>query len=262
MVNLTVIGLTLQGEEGAPMLLLHPRGTDSILSLPVGPMEAFAVASALHGGGHAEAAGKTPGAGGPAQPPLAYDFFLECIMALDGKLTAVDVTRMERGVFHARATLLGKRGQVRVPCRPADGIALALRCGAALRADPSVLVQARPLAAVLAALPAHIRMLAEAALEKERSTPDAGNRVQVAVSPPAAPGGTVQVGQPAKRPVIHVSLVRQDAGGKNVVEELRLVPSGASAPTKPETRLNGDTAEDDRWFALLQSLSPETKVPM
>ncbi len=51
------------------------------------------------------------------------------------------------------------------------------------------------------------------------------------------------------------------------VEELRLVPATAQLPQKPSPRkpsahINADAAEDERWFALLQSLSPDTKVPM
>jgi bifunctional DNase/RNase len=312
MVNLTVMGIALHGEGGGPVLLLHPHGAESILTLHIGPMEAFAISTALHGNerpadasrlqmdaegqqalaamrnllrsGSAFFAEEGLGFSPSASRPMTHDLILHLVRSLGGKLTGVDITRVENGIYYAEILLVGNAGPVRVDCRPSDGIALALRCGATLRASPAVLAHARDMEAVMASLPLHIRALAEAALQTEektiieRATPDFSQAPPVAEPLPArqdrpsrpapvvtltpSPARHKPASGGAAKPAIRVALVRQDKGNTEVIEEFHLSVEDSSKKTEPSKRPNADASEDERWSALLQALSPETKVPM
>ncbi len=310
MVELTVIGISLQGDGGSPVLLLHPHATDSILSLFVGPMEAFAISTALHGSMSSGSlfslldteaeqalysmqnllrAGGLPAATSqrvgfsrlqqspqnrPALRPMTHDFMLNMMHMLGGRLQSVDLTRMEQGIYFAEAVIETSTGTARMDCRPSDGIALALRCRAKVRATSAVLAHVKDMSTVLTQLPAHIRTLAEAALIAEEKAarmaatkrdytkiPIVADRIErqrpnVTVVPSEAPEG--------RKFGLHVSFVRHD---KNTD-----APAGMSAPVNnllyPTAPADGQISidpalpEEERWSTLLRVLAPETKVCM
>lgn len=173
MVELTVLGISLQEDNSTPVLLLHPHGTRRVLSIRIGPMEAFAISTALHEEDAAEGKGpasaRQPGSSGSAPAsvfprPLTHDLLLGVITALGGRLASVDIMDLHEGAFLAEAVLEHAGGTARVDCRPSDGIALALRCGAAIRASDKVVVHAESIDLVMAGLPEHVRTLAAAKL--------------------------------------------------------------------------------------------------
>ena len=187
MVELTVLGISLQGEGGAPVLLLHPQGMDRILALSIGPMEAFAISSVLNapGQGWSGAAlikekavsldpeGRAEVSGGRQvflhrgqqsrslfPRPQTHDLTLQLLQTLGAQLLGVEILRMVDGVFIAEAVLSTGSTIIRVDCRPSDGVALAIRCGAMLRATRTVLSYAEDMEEILGALPEHVRLLA------------------------------------------------------------------------------------------------------
>ncbi len=234
MVELTVLGISLQGPGGTPMLLLYPHGTQKILCLGIGPMEAYAISTALHAldndaaprgsdaapevdthSGEPLASGpavssvpdsptpetgrtsaKTRGAAasgadaarepGAALPkatagnaektlsdsaggqyglpsrPMTHDLMQSMMEALGGRLLEVELLRVENGTFFADAVIATADAALRLDCRPSDGVALALRCGAHVRASEAVMHMAENLADVLETLPDHVRTLAMA----------------------------------------------------------------------------------------------------
>ena len=201
MVEVTVLGISLQGEGGAPVLLLHPQGTEQILSLSIGPMEAFAISSVLNAPEHGHAAASRAaqpvlvrdsavslspdgrggsvsavmravfadqgqqGSGRPVFPrPQAHDLALNLLHMLGGRLLAVEIVRVADGIFLAEAVVSTGSGIMRADCRPSDGVAMALRCGARVRATESVLAYAEDIVDVLNALPEHVRLLARSRL--------------------------------------------------------------------------------------------------
>jgi bifunctional DNase/RNase len=149
MVDLTVIGISLHGENGMPVLLLHPRGTDHILSLSIGPTEAFAISSVLNApepGQEAEPPQKIflpqelpPEGRSPFPRPMTHDLTLALVRALGGRMLGVELLRLADGVFLAEAVIASSSTVLRVDCRPSDGVALALRCDARIRATDAVL---------------------------------------------------------------------------------------------------------------------------
>ncbi|MDR2161862.1 MAG: bifunctional nuclease family protein [Desulfovibrio sp.] len=294
MVEMTVLGISLCGENYSPVLLLHPRGTELLLRLSIGPTEAFAISSVLNGpeqdgpGMPAGSYGRTAGADlAPAAPlprgdspgaifprPSTHDLALSLIRALKGRLLAVELLHMADGVFVAAAVLVAGASLLRVDCRPSDGVALALRCGAAIQAADEALAHAENLEEALRALPDHVRLLARtrmAAPVPVRAATGEGGPVAPQRGSPLAPlfSAVATLRQTGKSAAgddppggIRISLVRQTrAGDLEFLDEFRL-----PAPKTPEVRAQqlcrGGGAEEDHWAALLKALSPETKILM
>ena len=192
MVDVTVLGISLQDDGASPVLLLHPTGTRRILSVAIGPMEAVAVSTALHGAlpyapespGEAgdesgQGAGKetgesvwqAAGRGGASLPfghtPQAHEFLLNTVIALGAEFSAVELVGFSDGEFSARAVFANNGANIRVACRPADGVVLALRSGAPVRCAEALLAYAESIDAVMAGLPEHVRTLAAAKLGEQ-----------------------------------------------------------------------------------------------
>lgn len=190
MVNLTILGISVQDEGVTPVLLLHPHGTEQVLCIHIDPAEAFAISRALHTmeKGMSAASPDLSASvtriwddldGGPDAPrgllraPLSrtmtHDLTISLIKALGGQLLGVEILGLHEGDFLAEAVLSTGSGIVRVECRPSDGVALALRCGAVLRCTEEAVRYAEDMARVFDRLPAHIRTLAQAALAEEKA---------------------------------------------------------------------------------------------
>lgn len=163
MVDIMVLGISLQNSKDLPLLLLHPTGTRRILSVKIGPMEAVAVSTALHGA--------LPLRDNNA-PPMTHEFLLNTIGALGATLAAVELVGFEEGDFLARAVFLCDGVSVRVACRPADGVALALRGGASVRCADALLEHAESIDVVMAELPEYMRTLVVAKLGEQGSRAD------------------------------------------------------------------------------------------
>jgi hypothetical protein len=76
------------------------------------------------------------------------------------------------GVFLAEAVIAAAPAVLRVACRPSDGVALALRCGARIRATDAVLAHAENAAEVLPTLPEHVRVLARTRMAASAGQPE------------------------------------------------------------------------------------------
>lgn len=177
MVEMTVLGISLQENGSIPVLLLHPHGTQKILSLRIGPMEAFAISMALHKDSRNNPPGETQPeeANAPPAPAeasqagmegqlLTHDLLLSVIATLGGELVSVELLALKNGIFLTEAVLARGNSLSRVPCRPSDGVALALRCNAAISASEDVVAHAEDIELVMAQLPEYVRTLAVAKL--------------------------------------------------------------------------------------------------
>jgi uncharacterized protein len=122
-IELRVRGVSMEDDE--PIVILEDRVTDRRLLVPVGPFEASAIILELEG----------------IFPPrpLTHDllaaFFEEGGFSLDAAELFGDA------VAGARARLSYRKGlrKFEKEVRPSDAIALALRLGSPLRADPALL---------------------------------------------------------------------------------------------------------------------------
>ena len=91
----------------------------------IGPAEAQAIALAVNGI--------------ELPRPGTHDLFVTVLHSLDTRLERVTVTELVDATFHAELTLATPTGTSTVSCRPSDGIALAVRVGAAVHVEKTVM---------------------------------------------------------------------------------------------------------------------------
>lgn len=123
-------GLALDADSKQPVLLLQDRGRRLLLPIWIGKVEAAAIAARI---------------GGPrATRPLSHDLMAQLVERLGARVVRIDIRSIEANVFHGDLCVRDARGRLhRFDCRPSDGIALALRAGAQIRASRAVLESAR-----------------------------------------------------------------------------------------------------------------------
>jgi bifunctional DNase/RNase len=171
----TVLGISLQKEGKDPVLLLFPHHTSVILPLSIGPMEAFAVSSALG------AADTVDGDARPAPSPMpdpapsgaegdvffspvTHELFLSAVRALgaevvEGMLIAVGQGPIQ-GCLHLQQG--EPRTDTYLPCRPSDCVAIAVRAKAPIITDEETRKRAMQVPAVMQSLSEDMRTVVAA----------------------------------------------------------------------------------------------------
>lgn len=127
MIPMKVLGLTLDAENNAPILVLQQDGGSEILPIWIGTSEALAISVALNGT--------------RLDRPLTHETMFQVIRALDAEVGAVDVMALRDGTYYAELEIVKGEKTMRVDCRPSDGIALAVRCDAPIRVAREVLAE-------------------------------------------------------------------------------------------------------------------------
>jgi len=109
------------------VILKDPVG-DRYLPIWIGAWEASAIAMRLQG--------LTP------ERPLTHDLFAASLERLGVRIVRVVISELADETYHARLHLEREGTEIEVDARPSDAIALAVRTGADILADASVLEQA------------------------------------------------------------------------------------------------------------------------
>ncbi len=133
MVDMELIGVRVELPTNTPVLLLRELGgAHRILPIYIDQVEARAIQFGLD-----EV---------PTPRPLTHDLFANTLEALGARLQRLLITELQEsptgGTFLAELELATPSGVVRVSSRPSDGVALAVRMGAPIVADESVLERA------------------------------------------------------------------------------------------------------------------------
>jgi bifunctional DNase/RNase len=123
-VEVRLAGIDPRGENQA-VLLLVDEGGRKMLPISVSPDQAESIYR-----GHTGT--RTP-------RPLTHELLVNVLAALGVKLTRVDVTDLREGTYYAELTLDSAGRPLKVDSRPSDAIALALRVGAPIFAEPGLL---------------------------------------------------------------------------------------------------------------------------
>jgi uncharacterized protein len=127
---LDVLGVRVEMPTNQPIVLLRERDGDRYLPIWIGAAEATAIAYAQQG---------------VVPPrPLTHDLLRNVIDDLGHTLTRVRIVELKDGVFHAMLDVDGGAGEggTDIESRSSDAIALALRAGADIVAEESLLAEA------------------------------------------------------------------------------------------------------------------------
>jgi uncharacterized protein len=114
-------------EHGQAFVVLMDLAKERMLPILIGPYEAHAIAMELQGE--------------KFQRPLTHDLFISVLSALNQQVAELAITRLDAGTFYASLSVSDGRRVVEVDARPSDGIALAMRAGAPILVDESVLAE-------------------------------------------------------------------------------------------------------------------------
>jgi bifunctional DNase/RNase len=123
--ELTVVGVRVELPTNQPIVLLKESDGDRYLPIWIGAVEATAIAFALQNVVTAR--------------PMTHDLLKDILDAVGTAVSAVHITDLQDGIFYANLVL---DSGVEVSARPSDSIALALRTGATIYAEESVLSEA------------------------------------------------------------------------------------------------------------------------
>jgi len=121
-----VVGVRIELPSNAPIVLLRETGGEGrLLPIFIGGAEAQAIALAMD----------------EAEPPrpMTHDLFKNVLDDLGVRIERIVVTELRDRTFYAELELRGDNGARRVSSRPSDAVALAVRTGAPIFADESVL---------------------------------------------------------------------------------------------------------------------------
>lgn len=128
LVPLRVVDVRVELPSNQPIVLLKEADGVRYLPIWIGAPEATAIATALE-------KVVTP-------RPLTHDLLRSVIDVLGAVASRVVITEMRDSIFYADITFDADGKEVAVSSRPSDAIALAVRTGTPIFADPSVLDEA------------------------------------------------------------------------------------------------------------------------
>jgi uncharacterized protein len=127
MVEMTVARLGLDGTTNAYVVILQERGGRRLLPIWIAQPEAESIVRQMK---HAK-----------PDRPMTHDLCKNIIVGMGGTLRRVHITKVEKNTYFAELHVQREEGQVQVDARPSDSIAIALRFGAPIFADDTLLVE-------------------------------------------------------------------------------------------------------------------------
>ena len=126
MVEVSVSRLGRDSSTNSYVVILREKGGDRLLPIWIGQPEAESIAMEMNQI--------------KRERPLTHDLCRSLIVALGAELRRVQITRVQKSTYYAELMLQQGDGPVRlVDARPSDSIAVALRLGAPIFAEESLL---------------------------------------------------------------------------------------------------------------------------
>ncbi|MGQ0539066.1 MAG: bifunctional nuclease family protein [Gemmatimonadaceae bacterium] len=128
MVEVSVARLGLDGSSNTYVIVLRESTGERVLPIWIGQAEAESILLQINSV--------------PRERPLTHDLCKTLILGLGGELRRVQITKVANGTYFAELHIArGEGGDiVTIDARPSDSIAIALRCGAPILADESLLI--------------------------------------------------------------------------------------------------------------------------
>lgn len=125
MSEMQLVGIRVEQPQQQPVMLLRESEGERFLPIWIGQAEATSIALEQQGIA-------------PARP-LTHDLVKDIVEALDRTLVEVRIVALREGTFYADLVF---DEDISVSARPSDAIAIAIRVGAPIFADESVLEEA------------------------------------------------------------------------------------------------------------------------
>jgi bifunctional DNase/RNase len=128
MVEMTIDSIRVSLMNYQRVVILKEKGTNRYLPIWIGPAEADAIAVKLQ---NVE-----------LSRPLTHDLLQSVISTLGASVEYIVVSGLKEDTFYARLALIIDGGALDIDSRPSDALALAVRVGAPIYAEESVLEKA------------------------------------------------------------------------------------------------------------------------
>ncbi|MDH5589681.1 MAG: bifunctional nuclease family protein [Gemmatimonadota bacterium] len=125
LVEVVVQSLGLDRSANTPVVILQEVGGPRVLPIWIGPSEASSIAMQL--------------AEMEFERPLTHDLLVSVLQGLGGELSKVIISKVEEGTYFAELVVRRNGDLISVDARPSDSIAVALRTGAKIFAQDSLL---------------------------------------------------------------------------------------------------------------------------
>jgi len=126
---MAIKGVVSDPVTNMPVVVLREVSGDRVLPIWIGVFEGNAIELQREGV-------QTP-------RPMTHDLLKTIIDELGGQVERIVVSELKDNTFYATLHVLSPRGQIAVDSRPSDAIALALRTGARIFVEESVIRSAR-----------------------------------------------------------------------------------------------------------------------
>ena len=125
-----IIGLTVDEESNAPILVLKTIETNETVPIWIGLLEAASIASALQ---------KID-----FERPMTHDLFKNFISRMEVTLAKIEVCDLKDNTFYARLVFAAGDRVFTMDSRPSDAIALSIRFNAPIFVDEKVIAALKP----------------------------------------------------------------------------------------------------------------------
>jgi bifunctional DNase/RNase len=128
--KVTIAGLTMDPNSNTPIILLKSEDGEDVVPIWIGLLEATSIASALQNI-HFDR-------------PMTHDLFKNFVEMLEITVARVEVSDLRDNTFFARIYFSDEEGEFDMDARPSDAIAIAIRFGAPIFVDQSVIEKSTP----------------------------------------------------------------------------------------------------------------------
>ena len=128
MQRMTIYGVSFDMVGKQPIVLLKTVDGNKFLPIWIGHPEAAAILMKLQGA-------STP-------RPMTHDLLSDVLDQMEAKCEKVSVTELRDNTFFASITISMNGSEMEIDSRPSDALALAVRAGARIYAEPAVLDRA------------------------------------------------------------------------------------------------------------------------
>jgi len=127
MVEVALARLGLDSTTNSYVVILQERGGKRVLPIWIGRTEAESIVAHIKGG--------------PRERPMTHDLCRSLIVGLGGTLRRVQITKVQKNTYFAELQIQANGQLVQIDARPSDSIAIALRLGAPIHAQESLLTE-------------------------------------------------------------------------------------------------------------------------